>query len=119
MKDGNCLSVKDKWGKVVVFTEKRRIEKAKKHPELRDLSENGFVKREIPEALLNPDKVLKDLTNRRFKNYYKLVRYVNMRGGRINFYTKVVVCIKWKPFQIITAYKCQNIKDEICTYSKN
>ena len=117
-----CLDVKDLNGRRIVLHERLRIKKAKKHPELNDLSPNGFVKKKIPQALGDPDRIYPDLTNPRIRSYYKMEYYVDTRRTRVYVYTKVVVATMWHPWVIISAYRPPNIKEEWgsgeCLYQK-
>ncbi|MBI4039554.1 hypothetical protein HY388_01890 [Candidatus Daviesbacteria bacterium] len=118
-----CLDVIDYNKNRIIFHEKRRKEKANTHVDLDDLSPNGFVKKSIPEALVDPDVIWEDLTNPKIRNYYKLNYYQKTRFSRFNLYTKVVVGTWDKPWFILTAYQPQNIKEEKgdtkkCLYQK-
>jgi len=117
-KPNNCLETQDLNGKKIVFHEKRRKKKAKTHPLLNDLRPNGFVKKKIPEALANPDRINQDLTNPKVRNYYKEEYYINTRWSRVYVYTKVVVATMWNPWVILTAYQPPNIKEEWGGYKK-
>jgi hypothetical protein len=98
------------------------VGKAKKHPQLNDLSPNGFVKKKIPNALIDPDYIYEDLTDCKKRNYYKVESYIDTPKLRIYFYTKVVILTKWNPWVIISAYEPQYIKEEgdykKCLYQK-
>ena len=117
-----CLDVQDLNRRRIVFHEKQRKRKAKKHPELNDLKPNGFVKKKIPQALADPDRIYPDLTNSKIRNYYKMEYYIDTHRSRIYVYTKVVVATMWNPWVIISAYSPPNIKEEWgsreCLYQK-
>ncbi len=118
-----CVDTVDKWGARIVFHEKHREFKSKFHKELEDLSTGGFVKKRIPDALLDPLSVWQDLTDPKVKNYYKLYSQLNFFGNIIYNYTKVVVLTKFRPWIIISSYECQNIKEQggskKCLYQKS
>lgn len=121
-KPNYCLDTKDLNGKRIVFYEKQRRKKAKKHPELNDLTTNGFVKKNIPQALENPNRIYQDLTYPKIINYYKIEYYIETRKSRIYVYTKVVIATMWTPWVILTSYQPPNIKEEWrrtkCLYRK-
>lgn len=118
------LDVFDRTKNRIIFYESQRIFKAKRHPELRDITQYGYVYVKIPATLADPDAIYRDLTNTQHRNYYKLERYVQDRYYRIPIYIKVVVSVRWgKPYKIITSYENQYIKEdghsELCIYEKH
>lgn len=117
-----CLDVFDKDSNRTVFHEEWRKKKALWHSELNDLSPDGFVKKRIPDALNSPLGIYEDLTDPKKRNYYKLYSQLDFFGRIIYNFTKVVVLTRCKPWVIVTAYECQNIKEKgdpkKCLYHK-
>jgi hypothetical protein len=95
------FNIEDYRGIEVEFTKKKWNEKRIDHPEL---NKEKFIKC-VKRALNNPDEVWEDYSDRKRKNcYYK--KY------SVNSYAKVVVWIKDKPNQVVTAYEIDKVKEK-------
>ena len=94
------LKVNDYRGKEIVFKKTKWVKKRLMHPEL---DKPAFLRR-IERALLDPDEVWEDFSDKKNKRcYYK--KYSQ------NTYAKVVI---WNnnPYLVITAYEIDKIKEK-------
>ncbi len=96
----NCLDTTDYRGKRVIFTEKKRNQKAVQHSELYDPS---FITN-LEKAIQAPDEVWEDYDDPTHKRcYYK-------RFG-IDLYAKAVIWVTGYPYQIVSAFETNRIKE--------
>jgi hypothetical protein len=96
----NLLDIKDYRGKRIIFTKEKWKEKSIQHTELRN---KEFLK-SIKKAIENPTEVWEDYGSKKRKCYY-------WRYG-INIYVKVVILEVGNPYNVITAYKINKIKEK-------
>jgi hypothetical protein len=99
----NCIDTKNHEGKHTVFTEKQRVEKAKKHPELR---EDHFIAR-VKKTIEIPDFIYEDLDKKSHLSYYCREYKINSRVC----YTKVVLKDIKRYYFVITAYRPDYVKE--------
>ncbi len=104
-----CLKTEDDLGNKVVFSEKQRRKKAKSHPELRD---DKFINGRLKTAINHPHFVYGDVAKNNFHCYYIREFHFDTSRGKGWQYTKVIVLVIVKPYQIITAFRPQIIKEE-------
>ncbi|HSV94853.1 MAG TPA: PBECR2 nuclease fold domain-containing protein [Spirochaetia bacterium] len=88
-------------GKRVVFTEKKLGQKAIVHAELQKTS---FIKR-IEETLINPVEVWQDYNDPKNKWCY-------FRRCSAYSYAKVVVYRKGNPYEVVTAFEVNYIREQ-------
>lgn len=100
-----CFSVIDFSGRQVVFTEKRRIKKAKLRP---ILNAKWFTDR-IKETIRNPDFVYTDIAEPQQKHVYYLREFGTSNSTR---YTKVVVWLGDVVAEVVTAYRPDYVKEK-------
>ena len=89
----------------VIFTEKQRVAKSNKHPELRN---KEFINGLVKNAVYSPDFVYEDLANPKKRHIYYLIVYTINKTVR---YVKVVVDITSIPMFIVTAFQPNNVKE--------
>jgi len=102
-----CLKTKRyNGGKRVIFTEKQRILKSEKHPELR---EPDFINRRIKNTIENPNFVYQDLA----KPFNREALYITeFKINNIFRYTKVILEKREDYFFVITAFRPNYIKEK-------
>jgi hypothetical protein len=94
------FKVIDYRGEEVTFTKKKWEEKRKMHPELN----NAKILKNIEKALICPDEVWEDYSNKKNKScYYK-------KYSQFTF-IKVVIWNK-NPCSVITAYRIDKVKEK-------
>jgi hypothetical protein len=92
-------------GQVVEFTEKKRQEKAGKHPELTDPAFKVLVEL----AISSPTFVYDDFEH----PGHRRVHYLNRTLSRSNRrYTKVVIEQRMAPHHVVTAYELDYVKEK-------
>lgn len=97
----SCLiDVQDYEGERVIFTFDKCKEKMIQHPEL---GNNKFLKN-LETTLRNPEQVWQDYEDPKNKRCY-------YRKCSTSTYVKVVIWVKSKPRQVITAYETNIIKE--------
>jgi len=99
----NCIDTKNYEGIRTVFTEARRLEKAQKHPELR---QSSFIER-VKKTIEKPDFVYEDMDGISRRACYCREFKINSRI----MYTKVIL-LKLKTHDVvITAYRPDYVKE--------
>jgi hypothetical protein len=100
-----CLITTDHEDKKVIFTERQRLLKSDKHPELRS---PDFINGRVKDAIKNPDFIYQDLGRPEERiAVYKLEFKINER----NKYTKIVMNTRPNSYFIITAFRPENVKE--------
>jgi hypothetical protein len=99
----HSIDIKDYSGKRTVFSEAQRVQKSRKHPELR---EEHFIMR-MKEAIQNPDFIYEDLDTKTRKVHYRREYSINTRIK----YTKVVIQEARTYNIVITAYRPDYVKE--------
>lgn len=99
----NCIDTKNHEGIQIIFTEEQRIEKAKKHPELR---QEEFIAR-VKLTIEKPDFIYEDLDAVDRHVCYCREYKINSRTQ----YTKVVIRTTPHCGYVITAYRPDYIKE--------
>lgn len=94
------IDIKDDTDKRVVFTERKRKQKALQHAELNN---NTFIKN-IVKTIESPQEVWEDYSDKKHKAcYYKKYSPTS--------YVKVVIWLGSNPYEVITAYEINKIKE--------
>ena len=100
----NCIDTKNHEGIRTIFPEDQRVEKAKKHPELRQLD---FIER-VKTTIEKPDFVYEDLDGGDRHMCYCREYKINSRTQ----YTKVVIRTAKQCNYVITAYRPDYVKEQ-------
>ncbi len=102
MKSGEKLAIdtQDDTGSRVIFTERKRRQKATQHPELNNKT---FLKN-LEETIRKPQEVWEEYSDKKNKAcYYKKYSTVS--------YVKVVIWTTSIPYEVVTAYEINWIKE--------
>lgn len=101
-----CLKTRDHEGRQVIFTEKQRVLKGRKHPELRD---SNFISGRVKRTIEQPDFIYEDLARPANRRAIYALEYFSSTGPR---YTKVIVETKLDgDHSIVTAFRPNSVKE--------
>jgi len=104
--DGLCLDITDYCGRRVIFREVVRQKKLPKRPELRN---DDFIHGQLTKAIKEPTYIYEDFDRPTERHVYYYEEYTTVNGIK---YTEVVIDIAILPFEIVTAYRPNYIKEE-------
>lgn len=101
-----CLKTRDHEGGQVIFTERQRTLKSKKHPELRN---QDFISGRVKRTIEQPNFIYEDLANPGIRRAIYALEYLSSAGSR---YTKVVAETKPDGHHfVVTAFRPDSVKE--------
>lgn len=103
MEDKHCIDLLNYEGIRTIFTEKQRMRKSDKHPDLRN---DNFIDR-IKATITSPSFVYEDYNEKNRYSYYYEEFKINSR----TMYTKIMLLKFKKYYWVITAYRLDYVKE--------